>query len=163
MGYFYFYKEENIRSLTHKEITEIEIGVANLANRNLPWEFVSDLYGLQFCEDKGMNLDNGVMGATKFFSNRIMLSPDIVKQLCWKSVSGVPNNEVAISIIIHELTHRRQMKWMRGLAWPILNIPVLSSLTIERWARQNEKAAVDILSQIYYDIDMDIALPLAHE
>ena len=95
-----------------------------------------------------MTLDNGIMGYTKFFGNRILLSSDIVSALKWKDTNGIPNNEMAMGIVVHELTHCNQMKWVFGLAWLILNIPIIDFF-IEKWAKQNEQVATQSLLDTY--------------
>ena len=150
MAAFYFPKEENLRILSDKEIFEIEVGISNIINLpNLPWSFQSDISDLVFYEDKGMNLDNGIMGYTKFTGNKILLNSRVVKDLVYKDNNGIPNNETSMGTIIHELTHRRQMQWLGGFAWLFLNIPGIDRLTIERWAKENEYAVSACLSELY--------------
>ena len=87
-----------------------------------------------------------------FLENRILLSPTVVSGLKWKDKRGIPNHEIPMGTVIHELTHRKQMSWLKGFAWLFLNIPGVDRFTIERWARQNEAAAVESLSEIYAEI-----------
>lgn len=152
MAYLYFPKDENLRALTDKEVFEIEVGIANAKNVDLPWGFQDNILDLVFYEDKGMDLENGVMGYTKFMSSKILLSPGVVEGLMWKDNNSIPNNETSMGTIIHELTHRKQMQWLGGFAWLFLNIPGIDRLTIECWARENESAAAAGLSELYSNI-----------
>lgn len=149
MAYFYFPRDENLRPLNEIEFDALFLGVSNLRGVDLPWGWVKDISGLSFYEDKGMTVDTGIMGYTKFFSNKILLSPLTVKGLLWKNIYGIPNNELSVSVVAHELTHRRQMQWLYGLAWAFLNIPFIDGLMIEKWARENEAAAREQLAKIY--------------
>ena len=150
MGYFYFPDQNDLRQLSSDEVSEIEVGCANLKNK-LKWGFENP-YEYMFYEDKNMTTENGILGYTKKFSDKILLSPVVVSGLKWKDKNGIPNNETVMGVVIHELTHRHQMKWLFGLTWPIFNIPFIDVITIEKWARQNEQEAIDILSKIYDDL-----------
>ena len=148
MAQLYSPKDENLRELTTTELVSIFRAVKFLEGK-LPHEFCSDLNGIRFYEDKGMDTDNGVMGYTSYLSpNRILLCPGVVQGLTHE-VKGVPDNEQNISTVIHELTHRNQRTWGYGVAWFGLNLPIIDQMTIEKWARENEAASIVILSAAY--------------
>ena len=94
--------------------------------------------------DTNMTTENGVLGYTKLLSNVILLSPEVTKALAWKN-----NNEIAMSTVVHELTHRAQMKWAGGVLWPLLNLPIICDLTIEDWACENGESACKFLTEAY--------------
>lgn len=143
----YFPKSENLRKLNDDEVFEI-IQACSLIKDKLPWQF-DDPERNEFYEDVGMTLDNGVLGAARFFSNKIMLSPAVIAGLCYKDKNGIPNNENSINTVIHELTHRKQMKWLHGIIWAFINIPLINRFTAEKWAGQNGSAAERLLYRIY--------------
>ena len=102
-----------------------------------------------FFSDSGMVLENGVMGYTSYLNPKeILLAEYLTEQISWE-VSGIPNNEIIMSIVIHELTHSNQRKWLGGLAWLILNIPGIDKFTLEKWAVENENAAFEFLANKY--------------
>jgi len=149
MPYFYFPREENLRPLSNIEVITMQACLGKLDDKKLPWSYEIETYKFRYFEDKGMTLDNGIMGYTRFFSKDILLSPNVVKGLLWTDNQGIPNNEQSISIVVHELTHRNQMKWLGGLLWPFLNMFGVADLTIEKWARENEQCALNDLAKIY--------------
>ena len=152
----YFPKKENLSLITDEEKHCIEEAVILLKD-NLPWDFrcnasienIGLVQHIDFYKDKGMD-GTAVLGYTTFFKpNEILLSPLIVDGLTWTNNQGIPNNESVMSTVIHELTHLRQMQWFYGLAWMFLNIPLVASSTIEKWANDNGAAATELLSKHY--------------
>jgi len=150
MGYLYFPREENLKKLGSEHMHAIMSGMSLVLDKT-PYGFDSQLFSYEFYSDQGMTVETGIMGYTTFFSNRILLSPIIAEQLTWTNNNGVPNNETAMNTVIHELTHRRQMRWLKGFAWLFLNIPGID-MTIERMARENGEAAEIILEKHYDEL-----------
>ncbi len=133
----YFPRRSNIRPIPSEEVEALYRGVSGITR--LPWP-IWPAENVQWCEDSGMDLDNGVMGMVRFLDrDRILLSPCVVKGLSWE-------NPYSIATAIHELTHRHQMSWCGGLLWPFLNLPGLRYwLLAEKWAMENQMAAQGIL------------------
>lgn len=97
---------------------------------------------VSYYQDDGMNLDNGILGATYYYSkSKMYLSPIVVREFTeW------PDDCCnSIGVIIHELTHLHQMRWFHGLLWPIIAIPGLRQLTVEPWAYENQDAAKEFI------------------
>lgn len=132
---------KNLRRLPAEEISLIVDSLTYLTT-SLPYDIFWDVGDIAWFEDQGMNVDNGVMGAIWYTQkNRILLSPEIITNLKF-----VNNNESAMEIIVHELTHRAQMEYW----WfPLCNIPFVNLFTIEKWAVHNGKVAKEILSKAY--------------
>lgn len=114
----------------------------------LPHGIYRDIGRLRFLVDHGMNLKNGVLGAVSWHEPSVVrLSPIISRDLNgpWWSIERLSSISEAMGHVIHELTHTAQLRWMGGLAWPVLNIPGVNLLTLERWAVQNQMAATRFL------------------
>jgi hypothetical protein len=152
MGTFYFPNLDNLRKLTTEEVDYIYIGIQNLRGADLPYKFHLEIDEIIFLEDPGMDLKNGILGYTKFGTDRVLLSPIIVTALKHKDINGIPNNNDAMNTVIHELTHLQQMSWLGGLCWAFLNIPIISAFTIEKWATTNGTAAADYLENLYNEM-----------
>lgn len=133
----YFPRERNLRPLALAEVQSVHEGVSRVGE--LPWPVWSPK-AVRWYEDSGMTLENGVMGLVRFLDrDKILLSPVVVKGMSW-------GNPLCIATAIHELTHRHQMSWCGGLLWPLLNLPGLRYwLFAERWAKQNELAAMEFV------------------
>jgi hypothetical protein len=151
-GYLYFPSDENLRRLTSEELDCICVGLANLKCVKLPWGYYENIEDIVFYEDKGMTLDSGVLGHTRFGSKRVILAPLIVDALKWKNMDGIPNNSIAMNTVVHELTHLAQMRWGYGILWAILNAPIICQYTIEKWANENGCKAEEQLQAIYNDL-----------
>ena len=153
MAGLYFPKTENLIPFTVKEMEAVQKAVKILKEQTvLPRAWKSDIEDIHFYKDSGMTVDNGVMGMTSFLKQkRILIASFLIEQLTWES-SGVPNNEMAMAIIIHELTHSDQMTWWGGLAYLILNIPGIDKLTLEKWAVENQNAAERFLQETYQEM-----------
>ena len=148
MAQFYSPKKENLIPLTVLQ-TQAIVLAARLLEGKLPHKFATDYGSVRFFIDKGMNSDNGVMGFTNFLnSDEILLSPDIVNGIETK-YGDVPDNSEQVSVAIHELTHRDQRSWLQGIMFPVLNIPGMDKLTLEKWAKENELAAAEMLNNLY--------------
>jgi len=149
MAQFYFPEEENLTPFTAGQTEAVRKAVALLQEANLSCDWEPSTSGLSFLCDGGMTAENGVMGYVSYLRpRRILIARFVAEQLTWES-RGVPNNEFAMAIVVHELTHVKQRKWWRGLAWPILNIPGIDRLTLEKWAVRNQTAAEDYLRDRY--------------
>lgn len=155
MSGFYFPKKNNLKILSQKEKNKI-IEAVKIIKDKLPHEIYYG-YGkngeildkVSFFVDEGMK-DNSVLGCISFFKpNQVLLSPIIVEALSWESISGIPNNESAMSTVIHELTHLDQIRWFNGILWPFLNNPLVSFWTTEKWANENGQSARKILQKQY--------------
>jgi len=139
MAGLYFTKKKNLVPLIDEYIERIKKDI-DIVKSRLPHKIFDDFSKIQFFIDKGMNYENGILGKVSFlFKDRILLSNDIASMLNWKY------NETAIGTVVHELTHRQQMTWLGGLAFPIFNIPGVSNITLENWAVQNEDVAADFI------------------
>lgn len=149
MAGLYFPNEKNLTAFTRDQMKAVHDAVNLLKAAKLPNDWCYDLDGLEFYSDTGMTLDNGVLGYTTFLKpKRILIASYLADGLTW-TASGVPNNEMAMSIVTHELTHTAQRRWMGGLVWLILNIPGIDRLTLEKWAVENEQDARDYLQHTY--------------
>ncbi len=96
---------------------------------------------VRFYVDHGMTLQNGVLGAVRWFTPlEVRLAPIVHTELDgrWKRdrMGGIASS---IGLVIHELTHIEQMTWWWGAAWPLLNMPIVCDYTLERWATQNQR------------------------
>jgi hypothetical protein len=150
---FYFPKKSNLVRFTAEQRDAVKAAIRKLRNKDFPHKWVKDVGNLEFYVDNGMTVENGVLGYTKFLDNKILISPLLSNDIAFKTSNGIYNNEYAISIIIHELTHREQMMWFGGLGWLFLNIPGINLLFIEPFARENESRALELLSELYnYDL-----------
>jgi len=114
------------------------------SNRILPHGCTFNTSDLFIGIDTNMTTDSGVLGYTRFFSDTILLSPTIASMLEWDN-----DNEAAMNVVTHELTHKAQMGWLGGLLWPFLNAPLIAQLTIKPWACANGLAAQEILADEY--------------
>ncbi len=114
-----------------------------LRDARLPHTMFREVGCVGFYEDQGMTMQNGVLGAVCWWSPReIRLAPVVVQNLsAWIPSDDMAEIALSIGIVIHELTHLRQLAWLGGFAWPFLNAPIINHLTIERWAEENELVA----------------------
>lgn len=152
MAGFYFPDEKNLTAFTHEQMKAVHDAVNLLRAANLPNDWCCNLDGMQFYSDVGMNMENGVLGYTTFLKpKRILIASYLADQLTWNT-SGVPNNEMAMAIVAHELTHTAQRRWLHGLLWLVLNIPGIDRLTLEKWAVENQNAAQDYLAATYREM-----------
>ena len=139
---------DNVEPLSYHAIAGLHDAMLILKQSWVPPHDCVMLVGpYEFRVDPNMNTDNGVMGYTKFFSNTIYISRDVEVGLTWQG-----NNEVAMSTVIHELTHRAQMLWCGGWLWPILQFPGLRDLTLEKWANENGRSAGLELEKAYMEM-----------
>jgi len=145
---FYFTKKDNLVRFTESQLQAVRDAIKVLDGKT-PCKFYTDIDRLEFYEDKGMNMDNGVMGKTSFLrSKEVYISPSIAQGLVYKDRRGIPNNETSVAIVIHELTHTQQMKSF-GLGFLIFNIPLIDRITIERWADKNQNFTESFLLEHY--------------
>lgn len=152
MAGLYFPKKANLTSFSDEQERALRDAVELLRGADLPHGWLSDLGGLAFYSDKGMTPENGVMGMTSFLrSKEVLVAEFLARQITWEA-SGVPNNEMAMAVVVHELTHLAQRRWLFGLAWLVLNIPGVDRLTLERWAVENQEAAQDFLAGRYREM-----------
>ena len=152
MAALYFPKKKNLTPFTLEQRKLVWDAVELLSSQNLPNDWCSNLSGIQFFSDSGMTVDNGIMGYTSYLrSNEILIAHYLVANLSWNT-SGVPNNEAPMSVIVHELTHTAQRKWLFGLIWPVLNIPGVDLFTLEKWAMENQEASEEILQKRYSEM-----------
>jgi len=156
MGAWYWTYEKNVTDVTDKQLDAIWDAICIIKD-GTPKPY----FGRKFCEfrtlkffvDNGMNYNNGVMGATYFFRpNIVYLSPTTAKALEWKSINGIPNNEIAMRTVIHELTHLQQMRVWYGLYYLILNAPWFSWFTLEKHAYENEEYVYRLLNKAYQNM-----------
>ena len=123
--------------------------ISLLKNGNFPHKFFQYVEGVEFLVDPTI-VNSSILGQTSFFSpNRVVLSPLVSKTLMWSNHFGVPNNEMAIETIVHELTHLQQIRDWKWFGWPIIHLPILNLYTVEKWAKENGIAARDYLESQY--------------
>lgn len=152
MAGLYFPDSKNLTEFTRGQMKAVHDAVNLLRVAKLPYDWRHDVNGLEFYSDTGMNLNNGVLGYTTFiWPKRILIASYLADGLAW-SAGGAPNNEMAMAVIVHELTHAAQRRWLGGLAWLVLNIPGIDRLTLERWAVRNERVAEEYLAQVYSEM-----------
>lgn len=149
---FYHPNPVDLMPLDNKELDAILDAIKLVVDR-LPWriygENMSEFNTLEFYCDEGMK-NSSILGYTQFFNNnRVLLNPVICNGLTHKNNAGIPNNEIEMNTIIHELTHLRQMRFCHGLLWPIINSPIIRDFTVEKWACENGSAATKILTESY--------------
>lgn len=152
MGGWYFPDPNNLVPIDDLKVTQIWNAIRGISGKT-PHKFYGEIFEefvmVEFFVDKGMLFNDGVLGATQFFHpNRVCLSPIIVDNIGWEA-SGVPNNEIAMNTVIHELTHLKQMRIAFGIVYAVLNAPWFSFFTLEKWASENGDAAQNKLSDIY--------------
>jgi len=158
MARLYYVKRSNLRPLDQLEREALRESLKYLLETNLPHSYHKGLSGIKYYEDKGMDLENGVMGAHDYLHpNEIYLSPYLVKDLNYRSKSGILNNETIMNTIVHELTHAEQRRWLFGFAWLILNIPIVCEFTLEKWAKENGSYAEKWLCEKYSALRQDIS------
>jgi len=151
MAGLYFPKKENLTPFSEEQMKAVRAAVELLKKESLPNEWRADLGGMKLFRDAGMTGDNGVMGYTSYLKPKeILIAGYLVDQLMWGG--EVPNNEMSMSTIVHELTHTAQRGWLFGLLWLVLNIPGIDRLTLERWAVENEEVAGEVLSKRYAEM-----------
>jgi hypothetical protein len=152
LGPFYFPSQKDLVPLSKEEVMAIEDAVSLLRNANLPHGFYDRINEVEFFSDPTLK-GSAILGQTTFFrSNRVILSPTIVQGLGWKNTHGVPNNELHMSTVIHELTHLQQFRDWKWYGWIIVHLPFLDRYTVEKWANQNGEAAHDYLSNAYQEM-----------
>jgi hypothetical protein len=147
MGSWYFSKKENLSLISKNNVESIRKAIELLKDKT-PYPFWTE--DVDFYCDKGMSVENGVLGATTFLhKNRVLLSPLVIRIINWETTNGIPNNEVAMNTVIHELTHLQQMRKWYGLFYLLMNIPFICNFTLEKWACANGNSAQKILGEIY--------------
>ena len=145
---FYFPSKRDIVPLGEKERDAIDSAIKLLNGTKLPHKFFisSDV---KFFVDPTI-AKSSILGHTTFFKpNRVILSPLISGGLAWTNNVGIPNNEMQMSTVIHELTHLQQFRTWKIYGWMIIHLPILNKFTVEKWANENGSAAKDFLEKKY--------------
>jgi len=148
-GSLYFPREKDLVEFGKPERNDLQDAIKLLAEANLPHRFFFHVDSVRLFTDTTIG-QSSILGHTTFLKpNRVILSPLISNALTWKSQLGVPNNEVAMSTIIHELTHLQQFRDWKWYGWPIIHLPFLAKYTVEKWACENGNAAKKYLERQY--------------
>lgn len=147
-GSFYFPSKKDIVPLGLKERDAIDSAIKVLNEAKLPHKFFISP-DVQFFIDPTI-VKSGILGHTTFFKpNRVILSPLISGGLAWMNDAGIPNNEMQMSTVIHELTHLQQFRTWKLYGWMIIHLPFLNKFTVEKWANENGQAAKEFLEDRY--------------
>ena len=147
-GSLYFPSKRDLVPLIEEGRKSIDTAVRLLSETKLPHRFFisSDV---KFFVDPTI-VKSGILGHTTFFKpDRVVLSPLISSGLAWTNNVGVPNNEMQMSTIIHELTHLQQFRTWKIYGWMIIHLPFLNKFTVEKWANENGQAAKEFLENKY--------------
>lgn len=135
------------KALNFNERLVIQEAVNYLKKQNLPHRFETDLDSIKFFVTD--QLGEGVMGkADMFYTNAIHISPSILENLMTYDRNKIPNNQLAMEQVVHELTHIYQFRYYRVFFW-LLIIPGIRSLTVEKWANENGSKAAELLRKLY--------------
>jgi len=149
LGSLYFPRRKDLVEISKPERVALQDAVMLLKDANLPYRFFQHVDSVEFFSDVTLS-KSAILGHTTFLKpNRVILSPLISKGLVWTSNLGVPNNEVAMSTVVHELTHLQQFRDWKWFGWPIIHLPFLAKYTVEKWANENGVAANNYLSRQY--------------
>jgi len=157
-GGIYFPNDKDLVSLTNEENEAIYKAVEALRDADLPHAFYDKVENVKFYSDPTLT-GSAILGQTNFFQpNRVILSPVIVQGLTWTNNKGVPNNEIHMATVIHELTHLQQFRDWKWYGWIIVHLPFLNKYTVERWATQNGDASDKYLGDLYSSMKKEYIL-----
>jgi len=139
----------NIKRLTQEEFNIIRKAIDKIESANvLPNKIFKDFLEVVFYIDYSID-GTGILGYTKFnpVDRNVFISPTIYENLISVDNNNIPNNEIALSTVVHELTHVYQM-YTLGFLFGALNLPIIRDLTTEKWAGENTNVAMEYFSMV---------------
>lgn len=143
------FNNSNKKRLNLEEIAIIKRAISEIEKEDvLPNKIYDNIDKVVFYVDYNIK-GTGILGYTRFnpVHYNVSISPTIYKNLIAVDNNNIPNNEIALSTIVHELTHVCQIDSL-GILFGALNLPIIRNFTTEKWANENTDIAVEYFSML---------------